>query len=240
MFDFLLCTTTVASVEMETCWSVEKAHLKGLDKFMWVFQGGSLTARQRNTFLTNFITKEGLPPYLIFLDSDIVFEPEDLHRIAQDLKAGYDLIGGDYAVKSAMQSSNYGFGGEIVSDGTILEIQFLSTGFMGMSKKLVVDMKDKLNLPLLHKGEWCEEYPFMENKYTVIDPPAKDGESAIFLSDDWDFCEKARKCGYKIYLDTSVRLAHKGSQLIRMSDVAANQKRWKEEGKTLEDFAKTY
>ena len=37
-------------------------------------------------------------------------------------------------------------------------------------------------------------------------------------------CEKARQAGFKVYLDTAVRLGHKGDRIITMQDVVNSQK----------------
>lgn len=225
MHDFLLVTVAYRDIEMETCWSVEKAHQRGLDNFMWITCGGdALIGRSRSHILTQYVNEEGMPDYFIFLDSDIIFEPEDLHRIAGDLKAGYDLIGGDYPVKSAMQSANYGYDGGYDTDGKIKEIQFLSTGFMGISKKCAKGIAEKLKLPLLHKGTGHEGYPFFESGYRHVEPATIEEDGEIYISEDWDFCEKARKAGFKVYLDTAVRLTHKGVRFVTMEDVVSSQK----------------
>ena len=224
MHDFLLVTVAYRNVESETCWSVEKAHQQRLDNFMWVITGGdALIGRSRSHILTQFVRNKGMPPYFIFLDSDIVFEPEDLHRIAQDLKSGYDIIGGDYAVKSGIQSANYAYDGEYESDGKIHEIQFLSTGFMGIALRAAKDIAKKLKLPLLHEGTGHEGYPYFESGYRHVVPETKEEKGEIYISEDWDFCEKCRKAGYKVYLDTSVRLGHKGVQIMTMQDVVNTQ-----------------
>ena len=224
MHDFLLVTVAYRNVEMETCWSVEKAHQQRLDNFMWIISGGdALIGRSRSHILSQFVLQDGMPDYFIFLDSDILFEPEDLHRIAQDLKAGYEIVGGDYPVKSGIQSANYAYDGGYDSDGKIHEIQFLSTGFMGITKKCAKDIAEKLELPLLHKGTGHEGYPFFESGYRHVEPPTKEEAGELYISEDWDFCEKARRAGYKVYLDTAVRLGHKGVKIISMQDVANTQ-----------------
>ena len=235
--DFILATISYKAVENETCWSVERAHLAGLDNFMWIPVGGdALIGRSRSMFLTIYLLDDDMPPYLIWLDSDIVFNPEDLHRIAGHLRAGYDLIGGDYAVKAAIQSANYGINGELDYDGKVHEIKWLSTGFMGVSKKMVADIQKKLNLPLLHQGEHCECYPFFESGYRKLDSPTNKGQTEVYISEDWDFCDKAAKCGYKPYLDTSVRLGHKGTKIITIEECIQHQLGMQEKEQSTIDY----
>lgn len=39
-----------------------------------------------------------------------------------------------------------------------------------------------------------------------------------YLSEDFSFCEKARKMGYKIYADSSIKLGHQGNYFYTLED----------------------
>ena len=216
-----LIATTVAhrNVEAETCWSFSKLYTLSRINFVWVVQAGdALIGRGRSVAIHQFL-KMGAP-YLLFVDSDIIFEPEDAEKIYWHLKSGYDLIGGTYAVRGGTQLAHYGLDeGRITMDGKVHEVDYLSTGFMGISKKLMEKMINEIPLPLVSKGLASECYPFFESgRY---DHPKA---GPIYISEDWDFCEKARKVGVKPYLDTSVRLGHKGAKIYYPKDVYDYQK----------------
>ena len=196
--------------------------------WMWIPQiGDALIGRSRSIALSNFYW-ENMAPYLIFLDSDIVFEPDHLKRLYGHLKSGYDLIGGVYTVRGAQQLAHYGLNGTILLDGKIQEIKYLSTGFMGISKKLVGKMVKELELPICNENDWGKCYPFFENT-RYQDPDS----GWIYISEDWDFCNKARLVGVKPYLDTSIRLEHQGVKLWTVEDHMRIQKAQEDVGEAL-------
>ena len=48
--------------------------------------------------------------------------------------------------------------------------------------------------------EWCECWPFFESGRYVPE--------LYYISEDWDFCNKARTSGYKVYLHTGCLVDH--------------------------------
>ena len=213
LLDFELATVG-SSVLGPTVMSVQRLYRQY--QFIWVMEWASGIARSRNVLATRFL-KRNLSPYLIFLDGDIVFEPLHINKVLSSLRNNYDLIGGCYSVKDGSQLASRGLGdGSINLDGKIQEIDYLATGFMGISRRLLLEACDKLNLPLMHPGEWAEAYPFFE-EYRHTHPQA--GE--MWLSEDWEFCEKVKRIGTKVYLDTSIWVGHIGQKCYTVSDVIA-------------------
>jgi len=64
-------------------------------------------------------------------------------------------------------------------------------------------------------------YPFFETRWTHIDVPDAHGTHDIWLSEDWDFCEKARSVGIKPYCDTRVLLSHQAHTVCTPEQVMA-------------------
>jgi 2-polyprenyl-3-methyl-5-hydroxy-6-metoxy-1,4-benzoquinol methylase len=182
--------------------------------------GDALIGRARSLMVYKFL-KESDTPYLLFIDDDIIFQPKDVEKIYQDMKGGYDVVGGVYAVRGASQIASYTWGGqhEIPLKPDIREIEYLATGFMGISRRVIQQMVDKLNLPVLNKGEWAECIPFFESGSLLT------RKEPIYISEDWDFCEKVRKAGGKVYLDTSVCVNHMREQVFTVQDVYSNRMR---------------
>ncbi len=221
---FILCTPTAESVKASTIDCVEKAradYLKSGEFFPWTLTRGDGKARSRSIIATQLMLNASDIPYLIFLDSDIIFTPENLRKLHSDLQAGYDLIGGIFAVRGGTQLSSYdnGTNGRVLCDGKIRQFEYIATGFMGISMKLLKKMVEEIPLPLLHPDS-IKFYPFFEEKAF----PERNGES-IFLSEDYDFCEKARKVGVDPYIDTSIQLGHIGEYDYRLADVLAYQEK---------------
>lgn len=95
---------------------------------------------------------------------------------------------------------------------------------MGITKRLLARMVKELQLPLLHANEGeMRSYPFFEDRWIRIATPDASGTTHIWLSEDWDFCEKARQIGVRSYIDTSVVLGHQGTTIRTMADVEAYQ-----------------
>lgn len=216
--DFVVITPSHRGIEPETVQSMANAYLllmlEGY-RFHWIVQpGDALISRARSLACTRFLSSE-YAPYMVFLDSDIVFLPEDLTQIYKALKDGHDLVGGLYVTRGGQKMAHYNRNGKWKLDGGIHAVEYLSTGFMGISRRLLIKMRDELNLPLLHpKDEGLACYPFFEagaHNYK---------ENLIFRSEDWDFCDKARKVGVVPMAHTGVQLGHVGYKVWSIDDMA--------------------
>lgn len=244
MYDFILMTPIYQGVEGLTCWCVESAHQAGLN-FLWVVgtegKGDALISRSRSVAATAFM-EYGQSNHMIFLDSDIVFRPEQLKVLNDSQKEGCDVVGGMYPVRAGTDNSSYFFDGKAPSPPGVHKIQFLSTGFMGISKyvlnKIVREYKypDGGSMKLLHPNtRHTRSYPFFESRPIHLDPPDPSGCDEIWLSEDWDFCEKVRAVGLDVYADTRIQLGHVGQRVVTFQDVDEHHKKMEEAKKEREE-----
>ena len=181
-----------------------------------MFIGDALISRGRSQACSKFLLETDTP-YMLFIDDDIVFNPQDIQKIYNHLCNGYDVIGGIYPVKGASQLSSYGWGGHLQIDGKVAEIEYLATGFMGISRRILTKLKDELNLPILNPNDWSKCYPFFEcGRWTKR---TQENSDPIYISEDWEFCEKVRQVGGKIYADTAVQVGHMREQIFHPKDV---------------------
>ena len=211
-YEFVIETNAGSDVTVGTIGSVINLYQVPY-KFGWHILSCGGAARTRNIAATRFLEGD-YAPYLIFIDRDIVFKPQDIGKILDSLKNGYDLIAGCYTIKGSMWLASSGrCEDEGHLDGTIKEVKYLATGFMGITRNVLQKMIDGLKLPLMHEGDETKAYPFFEEKY-YNDPDHGD----IWLSEDYDFCHKARQVGIKSYLNTSIRLGHIGNALWQVDD----------------------
>lgn len=218
-YDFTIGTNAANDVAIGTIGSIMNLN-KVPYKFGWDILGCGSAARARNIMAYKFL-KANQAPYLIYIDRDVLFTPQDIAKLLKDLDDGYELIAGCYAIKGALTLANSGNGKEsLVLDGTIQEVKYLATGFLGLPRSLLEKMIEGLNLPLIHKNSDMEAYPFFEEHW-FSDPDAGD----IWLSEDYNFCHKARQVGTKAYLDTGIKLGHLGSALWHVDGTAEVQKR---------------
>jgi hypothetical protein len=214
MLDFLLVMPSYRAPEPETVASIETFRIKTkLRYYTAIFARDALVARCRSIACTRFL-KGNFAPYMIFLDDDIVFEPEHMEKLYQDMVDGYDIVAGLYPVRDGTNLACAGYGGKLKIDGTIQEQEYPATGFMGISRKALLAIRDNLELPVLNGGGWPECWPFFECGH------GKTAEgNPIYISEDWDFCVKARKAGLKTYLDTGILLGHIGHKVWTCEDV---------------------
>lgn len=220
---FTLLTPTHRMANASTFWCIERAHAMGVP-FLWVpHPGDALIGRARSIEATRVLEGQYPSPYAIFLDSDIVFEPGDLLRLFGHLKAGKELVGGNYVVRSGAQLAHHGKhpNGGVLLDGSLQEVDYLSTGFMGFTRGLLRRMVDELKLPLCHpEDKHFRCYPFFENGAHWYEAR----EQWIYRSEDWDFCDKARRIGVEPVLDTGIALGHEGWKVWRVADLPAERK----------------
>lgn len=222
MLNLLIMTCSHRNITTATTSCIELFRIKTNVSYLWLKQDGdALLSRSRSIACYQFLTRD-LAPYMLFLDFDIVFKPEHIDKIYKDMCNGYDLIGGVYAVRDGTQPASYSWGGNIVDDkgqhifkdGKIHEVEYVATGFLGISKRLLKKMVDELPLPLLNPNDWSTCYPFFECGRNL----EREGDP-IYISEDWDFCEKARKVGVKSYVDSEVQLGHLGEVTFTMDHV---------------------
>jgi len=216
-----------------------------------LFIGDALIGRGRSQAASKFLSSE--IPYMIFIDDDIIFTTQDIIKLYESMKSGYDVIGGIYPVRGASQLSSYAFGGHMPMDGKIYEIEYLATGFMGISRRCLQKIKDELKPPWLNPNDWSQCYPFfasgrclnpqlfdelytslgkntmskksLMNTLTRVGVHVRPGSDPIYISEDWDFCETARKVGVKVYADTSIQVGHMREQAFTPQDVQSLQLR---------------
>ena len=246
MLDLAIYTCAHRTIDAGTASAMEIFRLNARINYLWlILTGDALIGRARSICCTKFLQtfqakKVSAAPYMLFIDDDILFKPDDINRIYRDLKEGHDLVGGAYPLKDGTELACTGYGEDIPFDGRLTPCRYLATGFMGISVRLVEKMVNELkmprwrlnptpetminNIPLLHKGIWCECYPFFEN-VGVIDGPFG---FPIWLSEDYDFCEKAHQMGIEPMLDTGVQLSHIGQRVYKFQDVVDNHARKKE------------
>jgi hypothetical protein len=235
--DFVICTNAESDVSIPSISSIMNLFGKGY-RFIWDIRGAGGYARTRNVLATAFL-KNNKADMMMCLDRDMVFNKEYIDFLIEDFKAGHDLVGGLYSVRDGTHLTTFGLDkGNITIDGTIQEVKWLSTGFGYISRRLLQKMVDELpcryttpdgevhdriGLPLMNVGSSLESYPFFEDHLGM------DGDSYLWLSEDYDFCNKARAMGIKPMADTRIWVGHIGSRMYEVPDVLAYQKKMMEE-----------
>ena len=189
----------------------------------------SLIQRARNLLAANFLKSNAT--HLMFIDADIHYRPEDIFPMMESDK---DIICGIYpkkeinweSVKQAVLAGvptdqlKYHTGAFVVNlkdyenQVTVpinqpVEIWNGGTGFMlikrevfeGLIGKVPYYLNNVLDLQNPSNGETIHEF-----FATQIEEDTK-----ILLSEDYDFCKKARNNGFKVWAAPWVELAHIGT-----------------------------
>ncbi len=176
----------------------------------------SLVQRARNHLVAKFL-ENGAATHLMFIDSDIGFEPEHIFKLLLHNK---DIVGGLYPKKTIppdyvvnVSPEAVGENGHVnVTDG-LLPVSRLGTGFM-MIKREVFEkhMVAYPNTKFTNNIGLDPKYnPFC---YTFFDCWISQDENREYLSEDWGFIVKSRVIGIQVYADPTIRLNHSGTFLF--------------------------
>ncbi|MEM5831674.1 MAG: glycosyltransferase [Candidatus Aenigmatarchaeota archaeon] len=91
-----------------------KPIIKGKDR-VWKIVGA------RNAIREYFLSKDF--DYLVFLDSDMAFEPEIINKLVEKAKEGYDVVYNIYRLKNG-QVAYSGFGGTLIKRWVMEKVKF--------------------------------------------------------------------------------------------------------------------
>ena len=207
-------------------------------KFSFLFNE-SLITRARNYLVDEFIHRSDCT-HLLFLDSDIHFNPKDVIAL---LALDKQVIGGPYpkkaikwrAVKKAMQKNpnieendlsnvtgdfvfNPVKGTEKFSVTEPLQVLEIGTGFMLVERSVFTKMEEAYPM-IRYKPDHVGQANFDGSRYihaffdTVIDTKESitGGGSDRYLSEDYMFCQMWRKIGGEIWLCPWMRTDHIGT-----------------------------
>ena len=201
----------------------------------------SLITRARNYCTELFLTEPGEYTHMIFIDADVSFDSRGVMDMialfAADREDKYKILCGPYpkktiawekikkavdlgaADKDPKQLENYV--GDYVFNRVHNEKQFnlleptevmeAGTGFM-MIKREVFELMDKEFPELLYKPDHARTKDFDGSKEImayfdcVIDPVSK-----RYLSEDYMFCQNARKINIPVHLCPWIQLKHTGT-----------------------------
>lgn len=176
----------------------------------------ALITRSRSRAASSFL--ESQADILVMVDSDIKFLPGDLLKLAEKAYE-YSIIGGAYTKRNGHNTElaiRVLPGSEIIfaDDSNPVEVEYLSTGFLAVHRRVFEAMLTRDDMPLCHASDSLRFYPFFRDAVSV----RPDGE-VFYLSEDWAFQERAKEHGFKSWLDPSIRLSHLGSYDFNLEDM---------------------
>ncbi len=157
--------------------------------------------------------------YVMWIDSDMIFKPDDFFKLLKNAEMGYSIISGlylknndDYAAIEEWDEKHFMINGsfkfinkmDIINEKfskqpsfPIIKVPYNGFGFMLIKKEVF----DKI------------QYPWFEPKF--IHMKTEDGTTITdFTSEDVSFCLKAAEIGYPTWVNTEVILGHEKSFIL--------------------------
>lgn len=176
----------------------------------------ALLSRARAKTATHFLLETDCDVH-VSIDADIVFDPQSVLQIAQQAHELGGLVAGLYVTRAAggLCKPTSVFEDDVPiefgTDPTPVPIKWAATGFLATPRRVLERLVE--DLPLCHPDEPWRFYP-------LYDPFTVDGpRGAIGLSEDYAYCERARRAGFTVYINPAVRLLHLGHYPFRLEDL---------------------
>lgn len=199
-------------------------HKHSYELMLYTLAGESLVQRGRNHIAQQALA-HGVDK-LMFIDADTGWTWDQLKTI---LDSPHPIIAGLVPLKIYPISLNYlpfaedenHFQGAVRGlDGTrklaesrgsnVFKVPFVGTAFMCIDTKVLIKMAETTDhyfYPNPVNGEPLSHWDFF-HVGSIVD---------TFLSEDWSFCDKARKLGFDVHVDSSVLLNHTGNHTFRVA-----------------------
>ena len=200
----------------------------GFDVGLSLLGGDALVSRARATLVADFMDSPEAT-HLLFIDADISFAPEQVKRL---LDADKDFAAAFYPMKlvdwarlpqrcvegESLQTAGLSYVGTLCQGEALkVEGRFATAVYAGGGFQLVRRAAIQ---------RMFEAYP--ETRFTATHaypaPPAAsanlhalfesmvDGQTGVYVSEDYAFCRRWRNLGGEIWLDLDSRLTHTGPQ----------------------------
>lgn len=153
----------------------------------------------------NIIFNNARGDYLLFIDSDMAWKPDDIQRL---LRADRDIVGGLYYKRRHPYGPVvYAHNGKTfdpirqVKD-RLFQCDGIGTGFLLISRKVI---------DLFKTGELLTDWGY------AFDPLPADGPgdaNSYYMGEDLSFCMKAKHVGLEIWCDPETVVKHIGEQEV--------------------------
>jgi len=163
------------------------------------FKCGSLIPRIRNEFISEFVREKEFT-HLLFIDADMYDFNKTLNSI---LYSGKKLIGGIYRKKMKFEEYNVNLADCIentIRFGDIIRVKHIGGGLMMIHREVIENMIKMM--PECRYKHHSGMYYYDLFKCGVV--------REKYLSEDYYFCELARKAGYETYGVLDSEITHNG------------------------------
>lgn len=192
------------------CWD----ELKALGAQVFVLTGCPLIDHARSFLASKAL--DMLPDCKVFvwIDDDILFDPQDVLKLADKCLTTHALVGASYSSRSP--------GGLLVGafQPSVKEVTFfegggdypadsLGFGFTAVRREVFELVGRSLPILVITGAHHYQGKPYFANMW-------RDGK---MYGEDLSFCFRAVDMGFSIWLDTTIRVFHKGHYRYGIEDV---------------------
>lgn len=182
----------------------QQAPAHGIEVNIGSICGCSVVSRARNLLVRDFLETDCTD--LMFIDSDINFEPESIFRL---MAWGSDPKKGIVAGVPRTRKSEKVYIAKLDQDeegvtmngmGLVRGLR-VATAFMLVQRKVFEDLIEK-------NPEWAyTDHITKTDLHAVFDfKVTKEG----YMGEDFLFCDRARELGYEVWIDPTIKLGHMG------------------------------
>ena len=157
----------------------------------------------------------------MWIDADIGFDPDAVDRLRSH---DVPIVCGIYPRKGQRVLSchvmpgtpNLVFG----QGGGLVEILYAGAGFLLVRRPVYLDLFRQLELAVCNERFGRPLIPFFQ---PAVRP---DDDGSWYLAEDWAFCDRARRSGYRIMADTTIRVWHLGTYAYGWEDAGIEPPRF--------------
>ncbi len=198
-----------------------------VDLLLMLLGNDALITRSRATLVAKFLDNPDAT-HLMFIDSDIGFDPEQFARLFRQDK---DLSAAMYPIKEidwqrlrnrnpdgeSMHTAGLNYvgtlcsGAELKIEGEFATARYVGAGFLLVKRgalEQLIQAHPELKYRVVHAQD--PEAPGENHRYALFDPII-DTESGAYLSEDYAFCQRWRTLGGEIWLDLKSQIRHVGA-----------------------------
>lgn len=159
---------------------------------------------------------------LFWIDADIGFDPDSVDALRAHDKPVVSAI---YPKKGQRELACHVMPGtkEIVfgEGGGLAPILYAATGFLYTQRRVYDEIRERCALPVCNARFGHTVVPYF------MPMTVPDGEGHWYLGEDYAFCERARRAGFEILADTTIRLFHIGRTGYSWEEAGGDRQRFK-------------
>lgn len=158
--------------------------------------------------MANFFVNNTEFDYLFFLDNDISFDANDVIKL---MNHNLDIVCGAYPMKILPRKYCINFIEPENRNDDLIELYDNGLGFCLIKRDVFYNISKKYPGLKYIPNDYHTDTPHtndeIENSYHYF---AECKVKNNFMSEDKSFFYRARECGYKVWLDSSIKLGHYG------------------------------